>query len=64
VKSHKVNYTIVYIEDEDIYGEIVSHGAYASKIHYLKDGFEYEIILLNDEFEIVEEINIEEIEED
>lgn len=57
------NYTIVYIPDERVYGEALSIGAYASKIKYTKDGFEYNLVLLNEDFEIIEQVNIEEIEE-
>jgi len=63
VKKQNFNYIIVYIPDEKVYGEIVSLGTYASKVHYVKDGFEYESIFLNEDFEIVEQVNIEEIEE-
>jgi len=64
VKKQNYNYTIVYIPDEKVYGEVLSLGTYASKVHFNKDGFEYVVVLLNEDFEIVEQINIEEIEED
>jgi len=63
VKRQNFNYTIVYLPDEKVYGEVISLGTYASKVHYIKDGFEYESIILNEDFEILEQINIEEIEE-
>ena len=63
VKRQNFNYIIVYLPDEKVYGEIISLGTYASKIHYIKDGFEYESIILNEDFEILEQINIEEVEE-
>lgn len=63
VKRQNFNYIIVYLPDEKVYGEIISLGTYASKVHYVKDGFEYESIILNEDFEILEQINIEEIEE-
>jgi hypothetical protein len=63
VKKRNFNYTIVYIPDEKVYGEAVSLGTYASKVHFVKDGFEYELVLLNEDFEIIEQVNIEEIEE-
>lgn len=63
VKKQNSNYIIVYLPDEKVYGEVISLGTYASKIHYVKDGFEYESIILNEDFEILEQINIEEVEE-
>lgn len=63
VKRQNFNYIIVYLPDEKVYGEVISLGTYASKVHYIKDGFEYESIILNEDFEILEQINIEEIEE-
>jgi hypothetical protein len=51
------------LPDEKVYGEVISLGTYASKVHYIKDGFEYESIILNEDFEILEQVNIEEIEE-
>jgi hypothetical protein len=63
VKKQNFNYIIVYIPDEKVYGEIVSFGSYASKVRYTKDGFEYNLVLLNEDFEIIEQVNIEEIEE-
>lgn len=64
VKKQNFNYTIIYLPDEKVYGEVLSLGTYASKVHYTKDGFEYELVMLNEDFEILEQINIEEIEED
>jgi len=58
-----INYTIVYITDEKVYGEVLSLGTYASRVHFIKDGFENDIYLLNEDFIIVEQVNIEEIEE-
>lgn len=63
VKRQNYRYTVVYLYDEKVYGEIVSEGIYASLVHYIKDGFEYKVTLLNEDFEIVEQVNIEEIEE-
>jgi hypothetical protein len=64
VKRRNFNYTIVYLPDEKVYGEVVSFGTYASKVHYIKDGFEYELVMLNEDFDVVEQINIEEMEEE
>jgi len=58
-----INYTIVYVLDEKVYGEVLSLGTYASRVHFIKDGFEHDVYLLNEDFVIVEQVNIEEIEE-
>ena len=63
MKRQDYNYILIYIHDEEVYGEVLSLGTYASKVHFIKDGFEYETILLNDDFEIIEQVNIKEIEE-
>ena len=63
MERRNLNYTIVYLADEEVYGEVLSFGTYASTVHYVKNGFEYELLMLNEDFEIVEQINIEEIEE-
>lgn len=55
---------IVYIFDEHCLGQIVNYGAHASKIKYSKDGIEYIVDLLNEEFEIISEPGIHYIEED
>lgn len=64
MKRKNLNYTIVYLPEEEVYGEVLSFGTYASTVHYVIDGFEYEAFLLNEDFDIVEQINIEEIEEE
>jgi hypothetical protein len=58
-----INYTIVYLVDEKVYGEVLSLGAYASRVHFIKDGFEHDVYVMNEDFIIVEQVNIEEIEE-
>jgi hypothetical protein len=58
-----INYTIVYIPEEKVFGEVLSLGAYASRVHFIKDGFEHDIYLMNEDFIVVEQVNIEEIEE-
>jgi len=63
MQGESLNYTVIFLPDERVYGEIVSRGTYASKVRYMQDGFQYEIVMLNEDFEIVEEINIPEIEE-
>jgi len=50
--------TYVYIPDEDTYGTIISHGAWASMISFYEGGVEYSIEIPNDEFIEVDEIGI------
>ena len=49
----------MYLEYENAYGYLISEGVYASRIKYNKLGIEYEVMVLNDEFEIIEDIRIE-----
>jgi hypothetical protein len=56
--------TYVYIPDEEVYGTIVSHGAWASMIEYFDNGVGYTIEIPNDEFIEVNEIGIGYISED
>ena len=62
--SENFKYTIVYLPDEKVYGEVVSYGTYASKIRYSKMGIEYQVVVLNEDFDLVYEVNIPEIEEE
>jgi hypothetical protein len=55
--------TYVYIPDEQIYGTIISHGAWASLIEYYENGIGYKVEIPNDEFIVVDEIGIGYIEE-
>lgn len=41
---------IVYIEDEGVYGIIVSYGAFVSRVKYMKDGILYDVLIENEEF--------------
>lgn len=49
----------IYISDEDVYGHIVKRGAYASLVSYKVGGIEYEVMMINEDFTIVEEIEEE-----
>lgn len=52
------HHIIVYLYDEQVYAELVSHGAYASTVRYSLDGVLYEVMVENEEFDIVEDITI------
>lgn len=55
---------IVYITDEEVYGTVDSLGAYASTVKYQKDGVEYEVLLENRDFLIMDEITFLHVKED
>ena len=55
---------IVFLHDERVYGEIESLGLYLSKVKYTKDGKEYEELIENEDFTVMEEILISHVEEE
>lgn len=55
---------IVFIHDEGVYGTVDKLGAFASVVKYTKEGVDYEDLLENDEFAIVDEIVFHHVEED
>lgn len=55
---------VVFIHSISTYGTVESLGAYASVVKYQKDGIEYEEMMENDEFSIVDEIVFTHIEEE
>lgn len=55
---------IVYIHDEHTYGTVEKLGAFASEVKYKKDGIDYEVILENSDFSIVDEIVFHHVEEE
>lgn len=55
---------IVYLHTEHTYGTVEKMGAFASVVKYTKDGIEYEELLENEEFAIVDEIVFEHQEEE
>lgn len=46
----------IYIHSEGVYGEIISFGAHASKVKYIKDKTMFETYIENEDFDIVEEV--------
>ncbi len=55
---------VVFIHEENVYGTVDKLGAFASVVQYKKDGIDYEVLLENDEFAIVDEIVFHHVEED
>jgi hypothetical protein len=54
---------VVYIYEEKLYGTVDKLGAFASMVKYTKEGIDYEELLENDEFAIVDEIVFHHVEE-
>jgi hypothetical protein len=42
-------FPIVYLQDEETFGIILSQGAYFSRVRYWKDGISYEVLVENDD---------------
>ena len=55
---------IVFLHEERVYGEIESLGLYASKVKFSKNGQDYEELIENDEFTIMDELLISHVEEE
>ena len=54
---------IVFIHSEQCYGTVEKLGAFASVVRYTSDGIEYNELMENDEFTIVDEIVFKHVEE-
>ena len=54
---------IVYIHSEGCYGSVENMGAFASLVKYTKNDHEYEELMENDEFSIIDEIVFTHVEE-
>jgi hypothetical protein len=63
VKEYYDRVVVVFINDEGIFGTIDKLGAFASTVRYKKDDIDYEVILENEDFVIVDEIVFEHTEE-
>ena len=55
---------VVYLHSLGVYGTIEKMGAYASVVKYTKDNIDYQELIENDEFAIVDEIVFEHAEEE
>ena len=47
---------MIYLYDQGILGELIQYNAHASIVYYQMDGLEYETIVLNEDFEIIQEM--------
>lgn len=52
--NREVNGRLIYLKYERCYGAIVDRmGTYFTKVKFVKNGVEYEVLVENDEFEFV-----------
>lgn len=64
MKEYYDRVVVVYISEENVFGTVDKLGAFASTVKYQKDGEDYEVLLENEDFVIVDEIVFEHIEEE
>lgn len=64
VKRYYDRTIIVYLHGLGVYGAVEALGAFASIVKYKKDEIEYEELIDNEDFSIMDEIVFEHIEED
>ena len=64
VKEYYEVINIVFLHEEGVYGTVEQMGAFLSMVKYNKDGIEYNELIENDEFAIVDEIVFHHIEEE
>jgi hypothetical protein len=64
VKEYYDRVVVVFLNEEGVFGTIDKLGAFASTVKYKKDDIEYEALLENEDFVIVDEIVFEHIEEE
>ena len=57
-QEKNVNYPLVYLYDLGILGHLIQYNAHASKVGYELDGIGYETVMLNEDFEIIQEMNL------
>ncbi len=64
MKEYYDRVVVVFLNEEGVFGTIDKLGAFASTVKYKKDDIEYEALLENEDFVIVDEIVFEHIEEE
>lgn len=64
MKSYYDRVLIVFIHEVGIYGTVDSLGAFASLVKYTKDDVDYEEVMDNEDFSIMDEIVFEHVEEE
>ena len=58
LEKEEGNYPIIYLYDEGILGKLLQYNAHTSLVSYVIEGIEYEIMTMNDNFEIIQEIDL------
>lgn len=58
MSEDEYNFPMVYLYEEGILGSLISYGAYTSNIRYELNGITYDVTLLNDDFEIIQELDL------
>lgn len=48
--------TVVWLDVEQVYGELIRLGAFFSTVKYVKGGIEYEVLMENDDFTLLEDL--------
>jgi hypothetical protein len=57
VSNREAGSRVVWLDDEQVYGEIVGGlGAFFTTIKYTNGGIEYEVLMENDEFTLLEDL--------
>lgn len=64
MESYYDRVLIVFIHDVGLYGTVDKLGAFASVVKYKQDGIDFEELLDNEDFSIMDEIVFEHIEEE
>lgn len=64
MKEYYDKYLIVWLHEEQVYGDVESLGTYASVVRYKKNGIDYEETIENSDFTIMDEFVISHVEED
>lgn len=64
MKEYYDRVIIVFIHEDNVYGTVDKLGAYASVVKYKINDVEYEELLDNEDFSIMDEIVFEHVEEE
>jgi hypothetical protein len=64
VKEYYDKILIVWLHEEQVYGDIESLGTYASKVRWSKNGVDHEELMENSDFTIMDEFVISHVEEE
>lgn len=57
-EGESVNYPMIYLWDYGILGELIRYNAHASIVRFKLDGILHETPMLNEDFEIIQELGL------